>query len=191
MKVVTLQEACMLLAIDVSTLYRWIGRAGITIQEDEQDKRRKMITLAQVRHLAKLHHRALPSQSETTPEESDTDARIATLEARVAELEHLVDELRTRPAPAPVPPTMPSPLEQKVTQANPPARAAGDTLPPGYTPLADVIREYHLQSRRKSIHRHMSHYFKPGGPWVVGGRKIEAALDEEGVQQVLKFVGIT
>jgi hypothetical protein len=191
-------EVAAALHVSERTIQRWIKQGRLEVTPIEHT------------HLFEVTEEAIERARPRPrfPEAPDTDARFTALEARIPALEQLearlsdlersvqelarrVDELRRSPAPAPAPPTRTSPREQKMTQAKPTVSAAGDTLPGDYTPVADVIREYGLESKRKSIHRHMSHLFKPGGPWVVGGRKIEAALDEEGVQAVLKFVGIT
>lgn len=85
MKEYTLQDAAIILSIDTTTLHRWIRHAGIEVKTDEGDKRRRVITHANVLQLAKEHHRTLSKSRKNV--EQDTTQRIAALEHRVTSLE--------------------------------------------------------------------------------------------------------
>jgi archaellum component FlaC len=56
MKTYTIPEAITLLRIDQSTLFRWVKAAGMQLQQDPHDKRRSLLTEAQLKHLASARH---------------------------------------------------------------------------------------------------------------------------------------
>lgn len=181
MKAITLQDACAILAIDIATLYRWMGRAGVTVQKDEHDKRRRMITLAQVRQLAKLHHRALPAQhNEQGPESSDVDTRIAALEQRVQSLEQELAALRTVATVAP-PITRPRSSTSsaiKITQEK-------SDLPSGLVPAATFAKlhgftEAETNTVRKAIAHGRLPAMRNEAGWHHGRATVKEALDEQG-----------
>jgi hypothetical protein len=45
-----------LLQVDQSTLFRWVKAAGMTLQQDPHDKRRSLLTEAQMKQLADARH---------------------------------------------------------------------------------------------------------------------------------------
>ncbi len=53
-KALSLQEACIALSIDEATLYRWLIKARIEAKQDAIDKRKRVLTLAQVQELGHL-----------------------------------------------------------------------------------------------------------------------------------------
>jgi len=93
MKTLSIQEACLALAIDQATLYRWLAQAGITPQTDTYDKRRRVLTQEQVSTLAQIHHRPLSSDLAAGATQSETAIRLAKQQKEMEELKRRVDEL--------------------------------------------------------------------------------------------------
>lgn len=103
----SLPQVCKILAIDVSTLYRWLVRAQIQAIVAENDKRKKYLTLAQVQKLAQNHglqlsrktmvERLQEQRKSTAPnatELNETFERVALLETRIGSLETLMKALQ-------------------------------------------------------------------------------------------------
>src|SRR5947209_1383903 len=87
MKRIYLHDACNALAIDSATLYRWLRRAGIPVQSDEVDKRKRYISQADVRTLARLHGKQPSSIYHAGAMQIlDKDERIDELESKLTEL---------------------------------------------------------------------------------------------------------
>ncbi len=93
MKTLSIQEACLALAIDQATLYRWLAQAGITPQADAYDKRRRVLTQEQVSTLAQIHRRPLSRDLAAGVTQSETDIRLAAQQKEIEDLKRRVDEL--------------------------------------------------------------------------------------------------
>src|SRR5438105_15775483 len=98
MKLLTLQEACIALAIDSATLWRWCKQAHISPAQDIYDKRRRMLSTMQVQRLAELHHISLAvTQDKREQVPDDVVRRLAQLEDRIGRLESIVRSLISDP----------------------------------------------------------------------------------------------
>lgn len=86
----SIPEACQALAIDQSTLYRWLARAGMKTAVDPMDKRRRTVTEAQLQHLAQQHRATIAMQPR--PRERTLEQRVKRLEKRVDALEKRMGE---------------------------------------------------------------------------------------------------
>jgi hypothetical protein len=93
MKTLSIQEACLALAIDQTTLYRWLAQADITPRTDAYDKRRRVLTQEQVSTLAQIHRRPLSRDFAASPKQSETDIRLAAQQKEIEDLKRRVDEL--------------------------------------------------------------------------------------------------
>jgi hypothetical protein len=95
MKTYTVPEAITLLQIDQSTLFRWLKAAGMKLQQDPHDKRRSLLTEAQLKQLAYARHIALQKpgrqQQATTAREMHG---IAEITAHLERLEKELDALK-------------------------------------------------------------------------------------------------
>ncbi len=181
MKTFTLQEACIALAVEATTLYRWMERAGIEAETDSADKRRRTLTQAQVQQLARAHHRTLPKSIKG--EGLDQDAmqqQIDALEKHVADLEHKLERLTSAPTTRILRPPRP----EYITEAP----APGERLPGGYVPIYDLVKEHGLVRQRQAIIRHMAPWIKQGH-WKREGHAVEKALDQEGVREFMRRYG--
>jgi MerR-like DNA binding protein len=80
----TLQEAARYLGIDSKTLKRWMELAGIEPEQDTLDRRRLLLTQAQVDEIARLYRRT-----------SGREDRIDQIERRLTSLEEEMQVMRT------------------------------------------------------------------------------------------------
>lgn len=182
-----MQEACIALSIDHATLYRWLIRAQIEPKCDTVDKRKRVLTLAQVQELARLHNRVLhdiPSNAVMQSAMQDIlqnalqnyNERIAELEKRIAELERLVQKQPAllRPAPATYETARPASLRPTRLVHN------GGQLPDGLVGfrqfaelhnMAQSTGQRAIESGRLEVVR---------GKWKVGRAWVEMALDQLG-----------
>jgi hypothetical protein len=64
MTIMSLADACRLLAIDPKTLRRWLRLAHLSVQAHPSDTRLKCVTSEQLEHLARMHRRTLLEASE-------------------------------------------------------------------------------------------------------------------------------
>lgn len=141
----TLQEVCIALSIEQSTLYRWMIRAKMQPKQDTVDKRKKVLTLSQVQELARMHGCVLPGTYAPISEPSAMqihDERIANLEQRISELEKLVQQQQQQQLHKPIIPAQP------VTTLRPP-RAPYEAEVPTDVPDGSVL--YSVFGRRHNV----------------------------------------
>jgi hypothetical protein len=123
MTVVPLTQASLRLGIDAKTLRRWLADAGLPLQPDPQDARKKGVRVEHLHLLANRHQRSLASLSRepSAPEAgspsplpaallampevlSDVQAQIAALQQQVADLTLLLQQRPPQLAAPAVPP---------------------------------------------------------------------------------------
>lgn len=117
----TLREVCRLLQADNKTVQGWLDEAGMKPQKDAGDKRRKLLSRAQVEHLATLHGRTLPPDSPVKAADplAEMEQRLRTFIKRevAAQIAALRSELAAQ---HPMPPAV-----QPPPASTPPARPTG------------------------------------------------------------------
>jgi hypothetical protein len=152
MTVVPLTQASLRLGVDAKTLRRWLADAGLPLQPDPQDARKKGVRLEHLHLLARLHQRSLaplcaePSAPQTAspaplpaavlalPEALDAlQAQITALQQQVADLTHLLQHRPPEPA---NPPAQPEKTRRRSPKPAPPipktpaaAKAASKPVP--------------------------------------------------------------
>ena len=118
MTFISLAQAHRQLGIDPKTLRRWLAQAQLPVLSHPSDHRLKGISELQVRELAQLHHRQLPT---LTPDPAPTQAVAASLDPTVVleRLHELHEQIaavqqqvavltaRLQPGPAPTSPAIP------------------------------------------------------------------------------------
>ncbi len=189
MKTYTMQEACNALAIDTATLFRWMRRAGMKVETDEQDKRRRVLSHSQLAQLAKLHHRSLAQQTAKT--ESIDETRLAQLEQRIDALERAMQETRQVLARLTAERySLASPNEKTAVASSQRVAFASSTLPDGYVLLHDLLKEHGLLRQRQSITRYLkAKDLLKTGNWKMRGHPVNNALDEAGQAEFMKEFG--
>jgi transposase-like protein len=86
MKYYRLKEACRLLDINASTLYRWCRRAAIEPATHPSDHREKSLSRRQLTILARMHHRVIFE----IPETSGLEERLDRLECLYQQIEEVL-----------------------------------------------------------------------------------------------------
>lgn len=67
MTLISLADACRLLASDPKTVHRWLAAAHVPLQPHPSDARSKVLPVEQLRQVALAHRRMLPELSEALP----------------------------------------------------------------------------------------------------------------------------
>lgn len=157
----SLQEACNALAIDVTTLYRWLARAHIQADHDAVDKRRRVLTLAQVQELARIYDRQLQGKQVTEAlQESMVLASLVRIEQKLDDLAASVATMTAQPE-----------RQQQKVQSE---------LPDELMAWRDYAREkgYAETTIKRAIERGDVPVYR--GKWKRGKGIIKEAIDDEG-----------
>jgi hypothetical protein len=179
MKHFTLQEACLALAIDQVTLYRWLKRANIEPIRDTADERKRLLTLAQVKDLARTHNRQLQGKNiaDALQLTEDITARLEALEKQVSDLAGQLAALREQKPGPPVRVLRPAKAEYETKVPS------GYGLPAGLVSWRKFAEDHGMPgSTVKRAIDAGSLSIEPG-PWKVGRVYIKGALDAAGRAQ--------
>jgi hypothetical protein len=176
MKHFTLQEACLALAIDQVTLYRWLKRANIEPIRDSADERKRLLTLSQLKELAHLHSRQLQGKNiaDALQLTEDITTRLEALEKQVSDLAGQVAALlEQKPAP-PVHILRPARAEYTIGEGG---------FPEGLVSVWGFTALHHMphSTIRKAIDTGRLEVVK--GDWKQGKTRVKEGLDATGRRQ--------
>jgi hypothetical protein len=125
MTLISLAQACRLLALDPKTLRGWLAQAHVPLQPHPTDARSKVVTAEHLRQVAAAHRRTLPELPEALPASvaasqppplsadlleglatlAALSAQVVVVQQRLAELTQMLSCVAVAPSPSPEEPT--------------------------------------------------------------------------------------